>query len=70
MLDVTLTYGRQRECPSNHEHRLHKVCPDDGREPAGHREDAGDGQEDEHGDIDGPLALQLCGLRDEEGPGV
>ena len=56
---LCLTDSCEYEGADDHEDGLDKVCPDDGRESAGHREEAGDPQQDQDGDVDGVLALDL-----------
>ena len=43
--DVLVGEGEdgEDEGPDDHEDRLDEVCPDDGRQAAGHSEEAGDG---------------------------
>ena len=55
----SLTDACEYECADDHEDGLHEVCPDDGRESSGHREEAGDPQQDQDGDVDGVLTLDL-----------
>ena len=49
---------------------MNEVSPDDGGEAPGHREQRGDGEQDQDGDVDWAVTLEPGGLRDEEGAGV
>ena len=59
ILHSHLTDGGEYECSDDHEDGLHEVCPDDGRETSGDGEEAGDAQQDQDGDVDGVLTLDL-----------
>ena len=56
---LLLTDGREYEGADDHEDGLHEVGPDDGRESSGDGEQARDAQQDQDGDVDGVLALDL-----------
>ena len=64
------TQGGEHDGPDDHEDGLDEVSPDDGGEAPGHREEGGDGEQDQDGDVDGAVTLEPGGLRDEEGAGV
>ena len=53
------TDAGEHEGSDDHEDGLDKVGPDDGRESPGHREEAGDAQQDQDGHVDRVLALDL-----------
>ena len=71
LLRQKLTDSRDDAGSQDHEDGGDEVCPDDCGESAKGREDPGDGQEDEGGGVDGPVAVhhQLGRVDDEEGPG-
>ena len=60
------TQGGEDDGPDDHEDGLDEVSPDDGGEAPGHREQRGDGEQDQDGDVDGAVTLEPGGLRDEE----
>ena len=60
------TQDGEDDGPDDHEDGLDEVSPDDGGEAPGHREQRGDGEQDQDGDVDGAVTLEPGGLRDEE----
>ena len=64
-----LTDATEYEGPHNHEHSLDKVSPDDSRESSRDGEETGNAEQDDDGDVDGSVALDLGGLGDEQGAG-
>ena len=60
-IQISLTDGGEYKGADDHEDGLHEVGPDDGRESSGDGEQARDAQQDQDGDVDGVLALDLNG---------
>lgn len=56
--------------PDDHENSLYEVCPDDSSETTSNREETGNGQEEQDGEVDRTVTLKPCGLGDEESTSI